>query len=155
MDTKLRVDQDLFLEFSDFFRNAFKLPPLAAKIAAHLMFDFNQEGLTFQELTALFSSSKSSVSAALSLLLESGLVKDFTKPEERKRYFVNNPDYAKIRFQDILSKLATEVDLIDRLYAFRNDVDPLEYEKFQIYRTLLTNNINNIQDSLIKLYDEE
>lgn len=155
MEAKLNIDQDLFEEFSKFFRNSFKLPPLPAKIASYLMFDFKAEGLTFQELTVFFNSSKSSVSAALNLLLEIGLIKDFTKPEERRRYFVNNPHYAKIRFQDILSKLTTEVDLIDRLYRFRADVDPIEYEKFQIYRTLLTNNITNIEDSLIKLYDEK
>lgn len=155
MDQNFRTDQPLEAEFAHFYRRAFNLPPLAAKIVAYLLFDFEHRGLTFHELTELFASSKSSVSSALNLLLDIGLIKDFTKPDERKRYFVNNPQYVRIRLENIVDKLKTEVDLLDRLFEFKENVAPDEYNKFVIYRSLLTNNITNIQDSLTKLYDEE
>lgn len=103
----------------------------------------------------VFSASKSSVSENINLLLKHNLIKNSESYNERKRHFIINGDYVKIRFQEIVEKMQSEIDILDRLHSYRNSPDDSLNEKYSIYRLLLTKNIENIQDSLKKLYNEE
>jgi len=129
----------------------FNLPPLAAKIYAYLIFDFERKGLTFDDLVEIFSASKSSVSTNLNLLLNNNLIQDLNKLDERKRYFTANENFVKIRFQEISERLKEEIRIINSLENFRKTKSEDEIKKSKIYKDLLNSNIENIEKSLSKL----
>lgn len=149
--TELEFDQDLLLKMSKFYGEAYHLPPLAAKIYAYLVFDFKRNGIPFDELVETFQASKSSVSSSLTLLSNLKIIRDFTKMSERKRYFALNENYMKIRFEEIITIMETELDIVTKLRTFRNPTDERSIRKFDIYQNLFKKNIKNIQDSLEEL----
>jgi hypothetical protein len=75
----MEIDKEIFQDLVKFYGEAFHLPPLAAKIYAYLIFDFEKKGVCFDHFVEILHASKSSVSSNLNLLLTSGLIKDFTK----------------------------------------------------------------------------
>lgn len=150
METTLNIDPILLQELSRFYGKIFNLPPLASKIYAYLIFDAKQKGVTFDEFVATFSASKSSVSTALSFLLASNLILDSNKMDERKRYFMINSNYPKLRFGEILQRLETEVQLVSKLQNhFKNDYQT--NENLKSYQSVLEKNIVTIKESLVKL----
>lgn len=148
---KLDFDKDLFEDMVTFYRDAYHLPPLAAKIYAYLIFDFERRGVAFEEFVEIFHASKSSVSANLNLLLNLKVIVDFTKISERRRYFSLNEQYMKIRCGEILSKLEKELSILQKLEQYREPADDKTRRKFTLYSTLFKNNIKNIQDTLREL----
>jgi len=151
MDKSIEVDEKIFQEAVKFYSTMFNLPPLASKIYSYLIFDFEKVGITFDEFVEVFSASKSSVSTNISLLLNSQLIVDVNKMDERKRYFFANDDYKKIRFEKIVQKMKDEIKLLDDLNQFRKVKDEDYDQKIGIYKSLLNKNIVNIQESLNKL----
>jgi len=129
----------------------FNLPPLAAKIYAYLVFDFERKGLTFDDLVEIFSASKSSISTNLNLLLNNNLIQDLNKLDERKRYFTINENFVKIRFQEISERLKEEVRIINSIENLYKNQSEEQKRKSKIYKDLLNNNIENIEKSLSKL----
>lgn len=150
----INIDENIFRDLQRFYGCIFNLPPLAARIYAYLMFDFEKKGLTFEDFVEVFSVSKSSVSENINLLLKLNLIKNSELYNERKRHFIINGDFVKIRFQEIVEKMQSEIEILDRLHGYRNSRDENLNEKYSIYRSLLSKNIENIQDSLRKLYNE-
>lgn len=146
MIKNFEIEEDIYQDLVKFYGRLFDLPPLTAKIYAYLIFDFDKEGFTFEEIVDIFSASKSSVSSSINLLLNQKLVKDITKIDERRRYFIINDDYLKFRFTQIIERLTTELDILDRLQEFRGEED----EKYLEYRSLMSANITNIKNSLSK-----
>lgn len=147
----MEIDKEIFREMVKFYGDAFHLPPLAAKIYAYLIFDFDRNGVSFDEFVEIFCASKSSVSSNLNLLLNLNIITDFNKIDERKRFFVMNEKYMKIRFQEIIEKMDRELLILNKLKDFRNTGDPEVLRKFEIYTDLFNKNITNIQDSLDQL----
>ncbi len=129
----------------------YNLPPLAAKIYAYLIFDFERKGLTFDDLVETFSASKSSVSTSLNLLLSNNLIHDINKLDERKRYFIVNNDFVKIRFEEILDRLKEEIKILYALDNFHKDQTEEMKKRSEIHITMLENSINNIERTLSKL----
>lgn len=147
------VEPSIYQDLVSFYGEVFHLPPLAAKINSLLIFDFERQGITFEGLVDYFQASKSTVSTSLQLLLEHRLITE-KQSATRKRYFVSNDHFVRIRFEEIVRRLKKELTLIDRLSEFRGAEEVELQEKFNIYRKLLTNNLNNIENSLRQLYDE-
>lgn len=133
------------------YSKTFDLPPLAAKIYAYLIFDFDRHGLAFDDLVEALSASKSSVSTNLNLLLSNNLVQDINKLEERKRYFVVNDNFIKLRFGEIVSRLKEELNIVKALDRFNENRSNSVKERNKIYQDLLEKNIDNIEQSLSKL----
>lgn len=67
------------------------LPPLAARMLAHLIID-NHKGFTFDELVEVLKASKSSVCTNLNILIHKRRVSYYTLAGDRKRYFRVSPD---------------------------------------------------------------
>lgn len=134
-----------------FYGDAFHLPPLAAKIYSYLIFDFERKGVAFDEFVDRFAASKSSVSSNLNLLLNLNIITDFNKIDERKRFFVLNGKYMKIRFEEILMNMEQELLILNKLKTFRNSSDEVSLKKFEIYYNLFQNNISNIKKTLDQL----
>lgn len=147
----MEIDKEIFQDLAKFYGEAFHLPPLAAKIYAYLIFDFEKKGASFEDFVHLFRASKSSVSSNLNLLLTSGLITDFTPISERKRFFIINQNYMVVRFEEIMEKMKTEIKILEKLMDFRQSNDKEINQRFELYKTLLNKNIENIQETLNKI----
>lgn len=147
----VEIEKDLFCDMVKFYGNAFHLPPLAAKIYAFLIFDFDRKGVAFDEFVEVFSASKSSVSSNLNLLLNLNIISDFNRIDERKRFFVMNEKYMQIRFAEIITKMEDELLILNKLKDFRNSNDESSLKKFEIYQNLFQNSISNIKNNLDQL----
>lgn len=151
MHQSIEIDEKIFQDAVKFYGTIFNIPPLASKIYAYLLFDFEKVGITFDEFVEVLSASKSSVSTSISLLLNAQLIIDHNKMDERKRYFFTNDEYKKIRFEKIVQKMKDELKLLDDLNRFKKVQDEDYNEKIEAYKALLNKNILNIQESLNKL----
>ncbi len=153
MQNSIEFDKELFQEMVCFYGHSLGIPPLAAKIYAYLVFDFQRKGVVFDELVDVFAASKSSISSNLQILQNLQLITDFNKIDERKRYFQINTDYPKIRFTSIVNDLQKEVKLMEKLYQYNSNKTDVQSQRFEIYTELLYSNIKNINETLNKLYD--
>jgi DNA-binding transcriptional regulator GbsR (MarR family) len=151
MHNSIEIDEKIFQDAVKFYGTVFNLPPLASKIYAYLLFDYEKAGITFDEFVDVLSASKSSVSTNLSLLLNAELIVDHNKMDERKRYFFINDEYKRIRFKKIVQKMQDELKLIDDLDNFKKNQEDGYNEKTEAYKALLNKNIIHIQESLNKL----
>lgn len=151
MHKSIEIDEKIFQDAVKFYGTIFNLPPLASKIYAYLLFDYEKVGITFDEFVEVLSASKSSVSTSISLLLNAELIVDHNKMDERKRYFFTNDDYKRIRFEKIVQKMQDELKLLDDLDQFKKNHDDGHNERIEAYKALLNKNIINIQESLNKL----
>lgn len=147
----IEIDKDLFCDMVKFYGNAFHLPPLAAKIYSYLIFDFERKGVAFDEFVERFSASKSSVSSNLNLLLNLNIINDFNRIDERKRFFVMNEKYMKIRFKEIITRMEQELLIINKLKSFGNITEEKSVKKFEIYELMFQKNIININETLDQL----
>ena len=147
----MELDKDLFCDMVKFYGNAFHLPPLAAKIYSYLIFDFERKGVPFEEFVEVFSASKSAVSSNLNLLLNLKIISDFNRIDERKRFFVMNEKFMKIRFGEIITRMEDELSILNKLKDFRMTTDESSAQTFEIYHNLFQNNISNIKEMLDQL----
>lgn len=153
MKTNLKIEAEIYQELIDFYGGIFSLPPLSAKIYAYLIFDFDKKGHTFDELVDTFCASKSSVSSSVNFLLNANLIKTINKIDERKRYFIINEDFVKIRFEEIVNRMKREIKILDQLNKYREQEKENinQSERYKIYKSLLEKNIDNIENTLSKL----
>lgn len=150
----MQLREEILKESAAFYGDFYGLPPLASKINSYLMFDFNREGKTFEELVEYFSASKSSISSNLNTLLSLQLIKDITKPNQRKRYFITNDEFAKIRLSNVAKRLRREADLLEQFGKYRDLTDKKENPdrlKWKIYKELLKESADNIEETIKQL----
>lgn len=147
----MKIDKEIFREMVKFYGDVFHLPPLAAKIYSYLIFDFDRNGISFDEVVEIFCASKSSVSSNLNLLLNLNIITDFNKIDERKRFFVMNEKYMKMRFEEIIQKMESELSILNKLKDFRNTKDEEALRKFTVYADLFEKNISNIRETIDQL----
>ena len=151
MHKSIEIDEKIFQDAVKFYGTIFNLPPLASKIYAYLLFDYEKVGITFDEFVEVLAASKSSVSTSISLLLNAQLIVDHNKMDVRRRYFFINDEYKRIRFEKIVQKMKDELKLLDDLDNFKKNQEDGYDEKIEAYKALLNKNIINIQQSLNKL----
>ncbi|MCZ2083513.1 MULTISPECIES: transcriptional regulator [unclassified Kaistella] len=147
----MKIDKEIFRDMVKFYGDVLHLPPLAAKIYSYLIFDFDRNGVSFDEVVEIFSASKSAVSSNLNLLLNLNIITDFNKIDERKRFFVMNEKYMKIRFEEIIEKMESELSILNKLKDFRNTIDEEALRKFTVYADLFEKNISNIKETIDQL----
>lgn len=153
LNNALNLEPKIYQELIDFYGTLFNLPPLSAKVYAFLIFDFEKKGFAFDDLVDTFCASKSSISSSINFLLSNNLIKTINKIDERKRYFVINDDFVKIRFEEIANRMKQEIKILDQLNKFKTEqlADGNLSERYYIYKSLLEKNIDNIEDTLQKL----
>ena len=153
LNNKIKIEPEIYQELIEFYGTLFNLPPLSAKIYAYLIFDFDKKGHTFDELLEVFCASKSSISSSINFLLNNNLIKTINKIDERKRYFIINEDFVKIRFEEIVNKMKREIKILDQLIEHREQEKENinQSERYKIYKSLLEKNIENIENTLNKL----
>lgn len=83
-----------------YIENKDQLPPLAARIYATLTLTGN-DGITFEQLVNDLNASKSTVCTHLNTLQANEMASYFTKPGDRKRYFIVAPN----RFTKVIDEM--------------------------------------------------
>ncbi len=153
---RLKLDENIFQDLVRIYIDQHGLAPLAAKIYAYLVFDFQKQGVTFDDFVEIFSSSKSSVSSSLHHLINNGFIKDINRIDERRRYFVLNDEYMRTHFEVIIMKLEKELEITRSLKEFYENQSGNRKSNLDVYIKLLTNNITNIKESIqeIKLNEK-
>lgn len=152
---KLHINEVVFQEMVKFYSETLKLPPLAAKIYAYLIFDFEKRGVNFDEFVEVFGVSKSSVSSNLQLLLNMKIITDFNRIDERRRTFVSNSNFIKIRFEEIEDRINRELEILEELNHFRCSMGAEDIPWYEQYKMLLTKNGLIIRETLKNLYKDE
>lgn len=155
MIKSIEIDEQIFQDLVKFYCTIYKMPPLSAKVYSYLIFDFDREGIPFEEFVEVFSASKSSVSTSINYLLSLNFIVDINKIDERKRYFTITKDHMQIRFGEIIKKMETEIQILDHLNNFRKKHKGSFSTKIHIYKELLHKNIENIKESINKLDNEK
>ena len=56
-----------------------------------------------------------------------------------------------IRFEEIVEKMKAEIKILEKLMDFRQTKDKDINQRFELYKTLLNKNIENIQETLNKI----
>lgn len=106
-EKELELEKSRLIERLGVHLEADNLAPLAARIFATLILT-GKKGITFDGLVKDLSAGKSSISTHLDQLQNTNKVKYFTKPGDRKRYFIVNPDLVLSLMDEMITKWENE-----------------------------------------------
>lgn len=144
----------LFQEMSALYMDLFQLPPLTSSIFTYLFFDFEQEGLTFEEIHTAMCASKSSVSNALNRLLQSNHIEYISKLDERKRYYRVNKEIFLVQLQDTIHQMKRNRKTLDKFYNYRKENfedGNNQFAKMNLHINLLDSVIGEYESTLFKI----
>lgn len=146
----MHIDQALFQDMSTRYAEVYNFPPLTANIYTYLLFDFEQTGLTFEDIQEAMRASKSSISNALNRLQQTNHIDFFHKIGDRKRYYRINKEIFILQFNEELIQYKKNKNLLDRFAQFRLDnfKDDIHNEKIKLHLQLLQNKID-LQEKMI------
>ena len=148
------LNKALFEDMSAHYMDTYHFTPLTANVFTFLMFDFEQNGFTFEEILEATCASKSSISNTLNRLQQSNHIEFISKLGERKRYYRINKGIFKVQFQDSIAQLKKHKRILERFGAHRFDVLNVEDEqtqKLELYIKLQENTIHLFEQTLEKL----
>lgn len=95
-----------------------KLAPVAARILSTLILT-GQEGITFDGLVHSLKASKSTVSTHLDQLQNTNKIKYFTRPGDRKRYFIINPNLTFDVIDEMTAQWETEKEVHKKILQYK------------------------------------
>ena len=104
------------------------LAPVAARILSYLILN-GEVGATFDELVCSVQASKSTVSNHLNHLLDLKKITYFTKPGDRKKYFVVNHDMIYQNMLEVYEMWGRQRELHLEVMAFKNRINQLHEEQ--------------------------
>lgn len=96
----------------------YDLAPVAARILSTLILN-DRKGLTFSELVRDLKASKSTVSTNLEYLQKNRRIEYFTKPGDRKRYFVLNTNYSIEVIDEMINTWEEERNLHENILSYK------------------------------------
>ncbi len=144
----------LIEEIGILFEQTHDLTPLSARINVMLILSPN-EGHTFEDITQITGASKSSVSTQLNMLLQLNRAEYFTKPGDRKRYFRASKQYLTMRLKDHLTKINSELELIEKLSSYNKQHNPEKYNRHleftNHFREYLEAQRQNLETAIAKM----
>lgn len=97
-----------------------KLAPVAARILSTLILT-GQGGITFDRLVQSLNASKSTVSTHLDQLQSTNKIKYFTRPGDRKRYFVINPNLTFDVIDEMTAQWETEREVHKKILQYKQE----------------------------------
>ena len=100
------------------------LSPVAARILATLILT-RQKGITFDRLVKDLKASKSTISTQLDHLQTGDKIKYYTKPGDRKRYFIINPNLMFNAIDEIVDKWETEKEIHQKIIEYKKTCNEL------------------------------
>jgi len=139
------------------------LAPVAARIFATLILN-GKQGATFEQLVNDLHASKSTVSAHLEHLQSTNKVTYFTKPGDRKRYFIITPDLMFNVIEEMVRKWESQKRIHEKVLEYkqkhneyaRDEQDEIQFdlEFHKDYLTFLHEATAAIQKLKLKIVQE-
>lgn len=114
--------QDLVERLGVFMEQNEQLAPLAARILAYIILT-GKKGTTFEDLVKSLSASKSTISTHLNHLSDLKTLIYFTKPGDRKKYYIVNGDSMIHRIDNLLRTWTVQKDLHKEIKAYKNNIN--------------------------------
>lgn len=105
-----------------------QIAPLAARILSTVVLS-GQQGVTFDELVTGLKASKSSISTHLDNLQSTRKIKFFTRPGDRKRYFVINPDLTIEMIDETVANWESEKKVHREILQYKKQRNDLNKDK--------------------------
>ena len=111
------------------------LSPVAARILSTLVLT-GKKGITFDSLVRDLKASKSTISTQLDHLQAGDKIKYYTKPGDRKRYFIINPNLMFNAIDEIVDKWESEKKIHQKIIKYKKTCNercgPEEENKFDL-----------------------
>lgn len=131
-DELRREKMDLIEEMGVLFEKE-NFAPLAARIFATVILT-GKQGITFEELVNDLNTSKSTVSTHLEHLQVTNRILYFTKPGDRKRYFIINPSLMLNVLDDMLGKWESQKNVHEKVLVYKKKHNELvKKEKGELF----------------------
>ena len=146
----MEINASLFQEMSANYSEMFHFPPITSQIFTLMLFDFDQTGLTFEEIQEQLNASKSTVSNALNRLLQTHHIEFFNKMSERKRFYRINREIFMVQFQDEFNQMKKNKNILERYAAYRKQKtkDDFHTDKLNLHIRLLEAKIHLHQKTM-------
>lgn len=122
------------------------LAPVEARILSYIILT-GKVGTTFDDLVTHLCASKSTISTHLNHLQDLKKVQYFTKPGDRKKYFIINQDNIIQNIDEMIESWSTQKDLHIEIRDYKENVNSItedETSKFDL----------DFHDNYIKFLDE-
>lgn len=125
-------NKDLLVEkLGVFFERVHELSPVSARILSKIVLA-GKHGVTFEELVQNLCASKSTVSTQLNLLQELNKIEYYTKPGDRKKYFITNKNMLQNQIDKMLLNFEQEKQLHLEIKQYKEDTNKkIEEEELQ------------------------
>jgi DNA-binding transcriptional regulator GbsR (MarR family) len=98
------------------------LAPVAARILSYIVLT-GKVGTTFEELVRDLCASKSTISTHLSHLADLKRIVYFTKPGDRKKYYIINQDSILQSIDDMMASWITQKELHLEIKAYKENIN--------------------------------
>lgn len=118
-----------------FIENEDNMAPLEARIFSTLVLT-GKGGITFDSLVKDLNASKSTICTHLNTLQASGRVSYFTKPGDRKRYFIVTPNRLFQVMNEMLEKWNKQFDIHSDIIEYKKEANSqttAESEEFDLH----------------------
>src|SRR5690554_5019681 len=102
--------------------NKEQLAPVAARILATLVLK-GRHGETFENLVSELKASKSTIFTHLTTLQASHRITYYTKPGDRKKYFILSPNAMILSMDEMIEKWEEQRDIHLEIVAYKSDVN--------------------------------
>ncbi len=99
-----------------------QLAPLAARILSNLILT-GKKGVTFDDMVRGLGASKSTIFTHLTNLQAAKKIAYYTKPGDRKKYFVISPDAMLQSMTDMIEKWHIERELHLEIMEYKQDIN--------------------------------
>lgn len=105
-----------------------QIAPLGARILSTLILN-GKQGVTFEQFVNELCASKSTISTHLDHLQTSKKIQYFTKPGERKRYFIINPNFIVEVINETVAAWQAEEDIQKEILDYKKKMNKRNKEK--------------------------
>ena len=104
------------------FEKNYRLAPVAARIFSYIVLN-GRSGTTFDDLVSNLGASKSTISTHLNNLLALKKIVYFTKPGDRKKYFMINEDSITLSIDEMIESWVKQKELHIEIKAYKQSLD--------------------------------
>ena len=120
--------QSLVEKLGIFIENKDQLAPIAARILSYIILT-GQGGTTFEDLVTHLCASKSTISTHLNHLQNLNKIVYFTKPGDRKKYFIINKEIIIQNIDDMICSWSNQKDLHTEIKSYKESMNSLKGEQ--------------------------
>ncbi|MDH7912234.1 transcriptional regulator [Winogradskyella sp. SYSU M77433] len=107
-----------------------QIAPVAARIFSFIILT-GKQGTTFEDLVTNLCASKSTISTHLNHLQDLKKLEYFTKPGDRKKYFIVNVDTMLQSIDNMLKEWKSEKQLHEEIKSYKIDVNTILDQEHQ------------------------